>query len=81
MQPLKAHVKNGKLVLDDASTDLPEGSAVELRLVDDDELDPEERARLLEAIEEGEEDIERGDHVEGAELVAQLRAKREAARR
>ena len=80
MQPLKARVRNGQLVLDDPSTDLPEGSEVELILVDD-EFDPEERARLLQAIEEGDEDIARGDYVDGFELVAQLRAKREAASR
>jgi hypothetical protein len=80
MQPLKAHVRNGQIVLDDPSTDLPEGSEVELILVDD-EFDPAERARLLQAIEDAEEDIERGDHVDGFELIAHLRAKREAAGR
>ena len=50
MHPLKARVKNGQLVLDDPSTDLPEGTEVELLLVD--ELDPEERARLVQAIED-----------------------------
>jgi len=80
MQPLKAHVKNGQLVLDDPTTDLPEGSEVELLVVDD-EFDPEERARLIQAIEESEEEIDCGDHVDGFELVAQLRARREAARR
>ena len=81
MQPLKAHVKNGQLVLDDPATDLPEGAEVELFLVEDDEFEPEERARLLQAIEESEEDIDRGDYVDGFEFIAQLRAKREAARR
>jgi hypothetical protein len=52
MQPLEARVKNGKLVLDDPATDLAEGSEVELLLVDP-ELDAEERARLLQAIEDG----------------------------
>lgn len=80
MQPLKAHVRNGQLVLDDPSTDLPEGSEVELMLVGD-EFDPEERARLLQAIEEGAEDIERGDYVDGFDFIAQMRAKREAAGR
>jgi len=80
MHPLKARVKNGQLILDDPSTDLPEGTEVELMLVDD-EFDPAERARLLQAIEEGEEDIDRGDYVDGFELIAQLRAKREAASR
>jgi hypothetical protein len=51
MQSLKAHVHNGRLVLDEP-TDLPEGSEVELMAVDDD-FDPEERARLLQAIDEG----------------------------
>ena len=50
-------------------------------LGDDDELEPEERARLIQAIEEAEEDIERGDYVDGFEFIAQLRAKREAASR
>jgi hypothetical protein len=78
MLQLKAHVHNGRLVLDEP-TDLPEGTEVELVAVDD--LDPEERARLLQAIEEGVEDFERGDHVDGFELVAQMRARREAAGR
>jgi len=34
MQPLKAHVKNGPLVMDEP-TDLPEGEVVGLVLVDD----------------------------------------------
>jgi hypothetical protein len=80
MQPLKAHVKDGKLVLDDPATDLPEGAEVELYLVDD-EFDPEERARLLQMIEESEEDIANGDYVDGMEFANQLLAKREAASR
>ena len=80
MPPLKAHVKNGKLVLDDVSTDLPEGSEVELMLVDD-EFDPEERARLIQDIEEGAEDVERGDYVDGMEFANKLLARREAASR
>jgi len=80
MQPLKAHVKNGQIVLDDPSTDLPEGSEVELMLVND-EFDPEERARLIQAIEEGAENIERGDYVDGMEFANQLLARREAASR
>jgi hypothetical protein len=76
MQTLKAHVHNGRLVLDEP-TDLPEGTDVELMPVDD-EFDPEERARLLQAIEDGAEDLERGDHMDGFEFVAQLRARREA---
>ena len=80
-QALKAHVRNGQLILDDPATDLPEGAEVALVLVDEGEFDPGEYARLLQAIEEGEEDVQRGDDADGFELVAQLRARREAASR
>ena len=80
MQALKAHVQNGRLVLNEP-TDLPEGTEVELVLVDDGEFEPEERARLIQAIEEAEADIERGDYVDGIEFANQLLAKREAASR
>ena len=79
MQALKAQVKNGRLVLDEP-TDLPEGREVELVLLDD-EFDPEEKARLLQAIEDGIEDIEKGDYVDGMEFASELLAKREASSR
>jgi hypothetical protein len=79
MQPLKAVVKNGRLVVDEP-TALPEGTEIELVAVDDD-FDAEERARLLATLDEGIEDFERGDHMDGFEFVAQMRAKREAAGR
>ena len=61
MQPLRAHVRNGRLVLDEP-TDLPEGQVVELVLIDEvlahggDDLDDEERERLHQSIERGVED-------------------------
>ena len=79
MQALKAVVKNGRLVLDEP-TKLPEGTEVELLSIDD-AIDPEERVRLLQSIEDGYADIERGDHVDGFEFIAKLRAKREATNR
>jgi hypothetical protein len=80
MQPLKAHVQNGRLSLDEP-TDLPDGSEVELCVVEDDEFDPEEKARRLQMIEESEEDIANGDYVDGMGFANQLLAKREAAPR
>jgi hypothetical protein len=77
--PLRAVVKNGRLVLDEP-TDLPEGLEVKL-VVADDEFEPEEKARLLQAIEDGIEDIERGDYVDGIEFANELLAQREAASR
>jgi hypothetical protein len=79
MQPLKAVVRNGRLVVDEPTT-LPEGTEVELLSVGDD-FDPEERARLLAALDDGIEDFERGDHVDGFDFIAQMRAKRESAGR
>jgi hypothetical protein len=80
MQPLKATVRNGMLVVDETPTDLPEGMEVELVVVED-EFEPEEKARLLQAIEDGIEDIERGDYVDGMEFANELLARREAASR
>jgi hypothetical protein len=78
MQALKAHVRNGHFVIDEP-TDLPEGTEVELQLVNVAdpwaEMDPEERAELEEAIEEGARDFEKGDHMEARAFMAQLRAK------
>ena len=76
MQSLKAHVHNGRLVLDEP-TDLPEGSEVEIVLVDDD-FEPAERARLVQAIEDGADDFERGESMDGFDFIAQLKARREA---
>ena len=79
MHALKAVVRNGRLTLDEP-TKMPEGTEVELLAADED-VDPEERARLLESIEEGYSDMERGDDVDGFALIARLRAQREAASR
>ena len=49
MQPLKAHVKNGRLVLDEP-TDLPEGKEIELVPLDD-VLTPDEEQGLIVALE------------------------------
>jgi hypothetical protein len=80
MHALKAHVRGGRLLLDEP-TDLPEGAEVELIAVDDADFDPADRARLLEAIDEGEQDVERGDLVDGLDFADALLARREASPR
>jgi hypothetical protein len=75
MQPLKAHVRNGRLVLD-APTDLPEGDVVYLQPVDADELDDDERARLHEALREGIDQMKAGLTLDAAEALTELRAHR-----
>jgi hypothetical protein len=64
----------------DEPTELPDGTEIELLPVDD-ALDPQERARLLQAIDEGIEDFARGDHMDGFDFIAQMRSRREAANR
>jgi hypothetical protein len=50
MQTLKAHVRNGRLIMDEP-TDIPEGSEIELVIAgDEDNLDEKERERLHRAL-------------------------------
>ena len=81
MQAFKAHVHNGRLVLDEP-TDLPEGEIVELVSLDDvlakggDGLDDEERSRLHAALHESIEQMKSGQTIDAAEALAELRAHR-----
>jgi hypothetical protein len=80
MQPLKAQVRNGRLVLDEP-TDLPEGEEIELVPVDDvlasggDYLDDEERERLHKSIDRGLADVKAGRTVDASEVIDGLRAR------
>jgi hypothetical protein len=71
MQALKAHVKDGRLVLDEP-TNLPEGAEVRVALVDGDELSDEERAQLHEALDAGIAAARAGDHTDAADFVREL---------
>jgi hypothetical protein len=79
MGPLKAHVHNGRLVLDEP-TDLPEGEVVFLQMVhrltpedDDSELDDAERAELHREIEDAIADADHGRTEDFAAVIAELR--------
>jgi hypothetical protein len=82
MQPLKAKVHNGRLVLDEP-TDLPEGEVVELVPVDEvlasggDYLDDDERKRLHESLDQGVDDFESGNTEDAFEALDRLKARRE----
>jgi len=60
MQLIKAHVRNGRLVLDEP-TDLPEGEVVVLQQVDaaavDEAMSDEEREDLFQALDEAIESV------------------------
>jgi len=79
MLPVKAHVEQGRLRLDEPTT-LPEGQIVELVTIDEllatgrDCLDDEEREVLHAALDEAEADIDAGRVVSEAEVWATLRA-------
>jgi hypothetical protein len=73
MQPLKAHVRNGRLVLD-TPTDLPDGTEVELVPADAwDGLDDEDRRKLHEALVRSEDDVRAGRVVPAEAFLAELR--------
>jgi hypothetical protein len=77
-QPLRARIRKGRIVLDEP-TDLPDGE-IELVPLDEvlarggDYLDDEERERLHESLRESIEQMERGETIDAAEALAQLRA-------
>jgi hypothetical protein len=78
MQPLKARVKGGRLVLDEP-TDLPEGEVVYLQPVfgvvadGPDDLDAEERARLHAELDASMAEADAGQTEDFGRVVAELR--------
>jgi hypothetical protein len=71
-----AQVKNGRLILDEA-TDLPEGTKVPLEIADDwDGLDDEERAALHESLRESIEQMRAGQTIDIEQALAELREHR-----
>jgi len=81
MQPVKAHVKNGRLVVDEP-TDRPEGEVVELVPLDEvlahggDYLDEEERAALHAELEASIAEAKAGELIDADVVLAELRATR-----
>lgn len=75
MQPLKAHVKDGRLLLDEP-TDLPEGEVVELVRADSDDMDDAERAALRESLAVSIDQMKKGQLVDADELLTRLRARK-----
>lgn len=74
-QPLRARVRNGRLVLDEP-TDLPEGAEVNLSIVDDEsEMDDAERARLHRALERSIAQAKAGQLIDADEVIGKLLAR------
>jgi hypothetical protein len=73
MSTLRAHVKDGRLVLDEPTT-LPEGTEVELLPVDDmDDMSSEERARLYGFLAESIRTHVPGTGISASEVLEELR--------
>jgi len=75
MQSLKAHVHDGRLVLDEP-TDLREGTEVSLTVTDDDELDEGERARLHESLRRSIAQAKAGQFIDADQVIGKLLARR-----
>jgi hypothetical protein len=76
MNALKAHVENGRIIVDEP-TDLPDGTVLHVVPVNDGEMDAEERAALDRSIEEGYEDFEKGNVEDAFEHMARLKSESE----
>ena len=74
MSVLRARVQGGKLVLNEP-TDLPEGTNVQLVVVDDDsgELSPEERAAVEASLDRSLDQVDRGEVIPAAEALRRAR--------
>ena len=76
MQALKAHVRSGRIVVDEP-TDLPEGTEIRLVLPDDgDDLDDDAREALHRALARGSADIAAGRTVDALEFLNGLGTRR-----
>jgi len=73
MNALKAHVKNGQIVLDEPA-DFVEGAELLVFPVTD-RMTAEEQVELERAVEEGAEDFERGDFEDAREFALRLAAR------
>lgn len=71
---LKAHVRNGRLLVDEP-TRLPEGTEIDLLPLDPgDWLDPADRELLHQALLASEEDLKAGRLIAAEDVLRELRA-------
>lgn len=77
MLAVKAHVRGGKLVLDEPTeTNLPEGNVVHLvALEDDEEMDEEERERLDASLARSRAQVRAGQWIDADEVIRRMMAR------
>jgi len=73
---IKGRVEGGRLKVDE-EIDLPDGTEVEMLIIDDDDdgLDDAEREELHKALAESQEDIKAGRLVDAADVLKGLRSR------
>jgi hypothetical protein len=72
---VKAHVREGRLVVDEP-TDLPDGTEVDLLPLDPgDWLDEADRAALHEALRQSDADVVAGRLIDAEEILKELRSR------
>lgn len=72
---IKAHVRQGRLVVDEP-TDLPDGTEVDLLPLDPgDWLDEPDRAALHDALRQSDADVAAGRIVDAEEVVREIRSR------
>ena len=71
---IKGRVEGGRLKVDE-EIDLPDGTEVEMFIIDDDDdgLDDTEREELHKVLEQSEEDVKAGRLIDAAEVLKGLR--------
>jgi hypothetical protein len=71
---IKGRVQDGRLRVDQ-EIDLPDGTEVEMFIIDDDDdgLDDAEREELHKVLEQSEEDVKAGRLIDAAEVLKGLR--------
>ena len=74
VKALRAHVKNGQIVLDEP-VELSEGASVEVLVSDDDAMIVEEREELEVAVEESAAEFTRGEFEDASSFARRLATK------
>ena len=70
MQSFRARVRNGQIVLDDASATLPEGAELEILVANEREVD--EDPALMASLRRGLADVKAGRVTDADEVLAEL---------
>ena len=72
LKSVKAHVRSGRLVVDEP-TDLPDGTEIELVLADWDDLGDGDREKLHAALDASEDELRQGKGRPAAEVLAEIK--------